>query len=93
MASMIEENEIRADITPWERGRIVLTAIDAGLFDTIDAAIKRLYAPLDRFRRARIRAVAEVVQELGEDAFADPRACRKSNSPASPSRCATGSAT
>jgi ParB family chromosome partitioning protein len=71
---MVSENEIRADLTPWERGRIAVTALEAEVFDTLDAAINTLYAPLDRFRRARLRAVAEVVMELGDHAFADPRA-------------------
>lgn len=73
MASMIEENEIRADISPWERGGIVLTAIDAGFFDTIDEAIPRLFPTYDHNRRARLRAVAEVVAHFGEHALTAPR--------------------
>ena len=44
---MVEENEIRADLSPWERGRIAVTARDAGLFDTIAAAVERGYADLN----------------------------------------------
>ncbi len=73
MASMIEENEIRADIAPWERASILLTAIDAGLFDTIDQAIPRLFPTYDRFRQNRLRAVAEVVQHFGDHVLSDPR--------------------
>lgn len=73
MASMIEENEIRADISPWERGRIALTAIDAGLFETLDDAIPRLFPTYDRFRQTRLRSVAEVVAHFGEHALTDPR--------------------
>ena len=71
LASMIEENEIRADITPWERAKIVLTAIDHGHFDTIDQALPRLYPTYDRFR---LRAVAEVIVHFGDHALTDPRA-------------------
>jgi len=77
LALMVSENEIRADLTPWERGRIAVTALEAEVFDTLDAAINTLYAPLDRNRRARLRAVAEVVMDLGDDAFADPRALKQ----------------
>ncbi|MEX3017138.1 ParB/RepB/Spo0J family partition protein [Gymnodinialimonas hymeniacidonis] len=73
MASMIEENEIRADITPWERAKICLTAIDAGLFDTLDQAIPRLFPTYDRNRTARLRATTEVVQHFGDHALTDPR--------------------
>ncbi|MEJ6391135.1 ParB/RepB/Spo0J family partition protein [Gymnodinialimonas ulvae] len=73
MASMIEENEIRADITPWERARITLTAIDAGLFATLDEAIPRLFPTYDKTRRSRLRAIAEVVAHFGDHALTDPR--------------------
>ena len=74
MADMIAENEIRAALTPWERGRIAVEARDAGFFPTLDAAVAGLYPALDRFRRARIRGVATVVEALGDDLLADPRA-------------------
>jgi ParB family chromosome partitioning protein len=66
LADMIAENEIRADLSPWEKGRIVVEARDQGLFDTLDEAVSRLYPALNRQRRNRIRAVADVVEELGE---------------------------
>ncbi len=58
MARMVAENEIRAQISPWEKGRLVTEAVSEGLFDTFDAATERLYHTLDRHRRARIRAIA-----------------------------------
>lgn len=73
MAQMIEENEIRADISPWERAKIVLTAIDAGLFATIDDALPRLFPTYDKHRRARLRATAEIVEHFGDHALSDPR--------------------
>ena len=72
MAAMIEENEIRADITPWERAHILLTAIDAGLFPTLDDALPRLFPTYDRFRQNRLRATAEVVQHFGDHTLTDP---------------------
>jgi len=72
MADMIAENEMRAAITPWEKGRILVAAVEAGLFDTLDAAVARLHPALDRHRRARLRTVAEVVAELGDAILTDP---------------------
>jgi ParB family chromosome partitioning protein len=69
---MIAENEIRADLSPWEKGRIVVEARDQGLFDTLDEAVARLYPALDRNRRARIRAVAEVVEGLVDGTLERP---------------------
>lgn len=72
MARMVAENEIRAEISPWEKGRIAVEAVDLGLFDTLDAAVARLYAGLDRHRRTRIRAIAEVVTEIGDRRLTNP---------------------
>ena len=65
MAHMAAENEIRAQITPWEKGHFITQTVAEGLFDTIDTAIPRLYPNLCHNRRARLRAVAEVVDYFG----------------------------
>lgn len=72
MATMIAENEIRADISPWEKGRIVVQSVDDGIFDTLDAAVTALYPTLHRNRRGHIRAVAEVVTEIGDSLLTHP---------------------
>jgi ParB family chromosome partitioning protein len=72
LAQMIAENEIRAEISPWEKGRIVTRAIDQGLFDTLDEALPALYPALDRHRRARLRAIAEVVEYFGDTLLSEP---------------------
>ena len=61
---MVEENDIRADLSPWEKGRIAVAARNHGHFDTIDAAIAALYPVADKMRRSRLRALALVVEEL-----------------------------
>ena len=60
---MVEENDARADIAPWDQARIAVAAVPEP-FATIDAAVAGLYPSADRQRRARIRAVAEVVSSL-----------------------------
>jgi ParB family chromosome partitioning protein len=64
MAAMISENEHRADISAWEKGRILLYAQGEGHFDTLDAAALALYPHSPRPTRARYRAFATVVEAL-----------------------------
>ncbi len=64
LTAMVEENDIRADISPWEQGRIIVTAWQNELFDTLDAAVDGLYPSAARQRRARLRDFARVVMEL-----------------------------
>ncbi len=60
---MVEENDIRADISPWDQARIAVEAVPAH-FETVDAAVAALYPSASRQRRARIRATATAVEEL-----------------------------
>ena len=64
LAAMISENEIRADPSPWDRGRILVEVVTAGHFETLDAAVKSLHPNASRQKRARLRASAAVVEEL-----------------------------
>ncbi len=61
---MVEENEIRAELSPWERGRIAALAARQEIFPTIEEAVAKLYAAADRQKRARLRSLAHVVDEL-----------------------------
>ena len=71
MAAMVAENEVRAEITPWEKGKTLIAALSAGIFDTLDAACTGLHPTATRQKRARLRAFAEVVEEL-DGALATP---------------------
>lgn len=64
LRQMVEENDIRAAITPRDQARIALDCVPA-VFATADAAVAELYRSADRQRRARIRAVCTVIEELG----------------------------
>ena len=64
MAAMVAENEIRAETSPWEKGATLIAAINAGIFDTLDAACAGLHPNAMRQKRARIRTYAHVVDEL-----------------------------
>ena len=71
MAQMIAENEIRENLSPWERGATLTAALDHGLFDTIDAAIAALHPSASKQKRNRLRSLAHVVEEL-DGSFTTP---------------------
>ena len=71
MASMVAENEIRAQISPWEKGRLLVEARDEGLFETIDAAVAGLYPLASSTKRTRLRSIAMAVETFS-DLFHDP---------------------
>lgn len=71
MAQMIAENEIRENLTPWERGLTLATAVAQDLFPTIDAAIAALHPTATKQKRTRLRTLALVAEEL-EDCFTTP---------------------
>jgi ParB family transcriptional regulator, chromosome partitioning protein len=70
-AAMVEENAVRADLSPWERGRIAVIARDQGVFPTIEEAVDRLYPTANRAKRARLRAIARLAEVL-EGTLTDP---------------------
>ena len=54
----------RADLSPWEKGRIAVVARDQGVFATIEAAVDRLYPAADATRRSRLRSIARLAKSL-----------------------------
>lgn len=73
LAMMVTENEIRAQITPWEKGALLMRLLGHGLFPSLEAASEALYPALSRRDRSRLRGYALVVEEL-EGSLTDPRA-------------------
>lgn len=64
--AMIEENEIRAELTPWERAMIAVQASERNIFGSIDEAVDELYKFANPTKRSRIRAVAQVIEHLAD---------------------------
>lgn len=62
--AMVEENEIRAGLSYWERARIAVRAVEAGVFPDDRAALQRLYAAASRARRSKIGSFAGLVRAL-----------------------------
>jgi ParB family chromosome partitioning protein len=69
-ARVVEENDIREGLSPWEQGRTLLTAREAGL-ETFDAALIALYPFANRQKHSRLRMLAEVVEAM-EGRIAEP---------------------
>ena len=61
---MVEENAVRADLSPWEQGRVAVTARDAGVFPTIEEAVDRLHPAASAVKRTRLRSLARVAEFL-----------------------------
>lgn len=64
VAHMVEENDIRADLSPWEKGAVAVRAVRAGHFPDLTEALRALYPAASRQKRGRLRAVAELVEEM-----------------------------
>lgn len=71
LAEMVAENDIRQPLSPWEKSAIAIAAADAGLFATLDDALAAFYPHAARQKRAKLRAIAEVVEAL-DGALTDP---------------------
>ncbi|PHP26387.1 ParB/RepB/Spo0J family partition protein [Limimaricola cinnabarinus] len=65
-AAMVEENEVRAQLTPYERGRIAAVAAHLGAFPSMEAAVDEIFAAASKAKRSKIRSFALVHYELGD---------------------------
>ncbi|PZQ50760.1 MAG: chromosome partitioning protein ParB [Rhodovulum sulfidophilum] len=65
-AAMVEENEIRADLSHYERGRIAALSVGQGRFADLDEAVARLFASASKAKRSKVRSFALVHEELGD---------------------------
>jgi len=73
LAAMVTENEVRADITPWEKAMLILNAVAEEIFETPDAAIATLYDQANPVARTRLRACVTVTEVLN-GVLTDPTA-------------------
>jgi len=63
--AMVEENEIRANLSHYERARIAALAAEQGVFKTPQEALRHLFANASRAKRSKIGSFVTVHQELG----------------------------
>ena len=62
--AMIEENEIRSALSYYERARIVLKAVEHGVFEDERAALRSFYHAASRAKRSKIGSFITVVRKL-----------------------------
>ena len=74
--AMIEENEIRAALTHFERGRISVLSVQSGADIDVEAAVNRLFGFASKAKRSKIRSFATIYEELG-DVLAFPKALKE----------------
>lgn len=65
-AAMVEENEIRASLSHYERGRIAVIAAQQGAFSNTEAAVDALFPVASKAKRSKIRSFALIFEELGD---------------------------
>jgi ParB family transcriptional regulator, chromosome partitioning protein len=64
--AMVEENEIRQDLSHYERGRIAVIAAQQGAFATTEDAVAQMFAAASKAKRSKIRSFAMIFEELGD---------------------------
>ena len=62
--AMVEENEIRAGLSYYERARIAARAVEAGAFADRGEALRALYATASRAKRSKIGSFLMIVDAL-----------------------------
>lgn len=62
--AMVEENEVRADLSYYERARIVVKSLEAGVFETEKQALQTLFASASYTRRSKIKSFVSLVETL-----------------------------
>ncbi len=83
-SAMVEENEVRANLSHYERGRIAVIAAQQGAFATTADAVARLFASASPAKRSKVKSFAEVFEMLGDmlshaEALSERRGLRLAN--------------
>ncbi|WP_336043298.1 ParB/RepB/Spo0J family partition protein [Pseudooceanicola nanhaiensis] len=59
--AMVEENEIRAGLSFYERARIVLKAVEAGVYESEKDALQSLFPAISYSKRSKIKSFVPLV--------------------------------
>ena len=62
--AMVEENEIRVNLSHYERARIAVRALAEGVFPSLKTAMQTLFANVPRAKRSKIRSFVTLVEAL-----------------------------
>lgn len=63
---MVEENEVREELSHFERGRIAVIAANQGAFANTEDAVNKLFASGSKAKRSKVRSFALIFEELGD---------------------------
>lgn len=66
IVAMVEENEIRSELSQYERGRIAVISAQNGTFVNSEEAVNRLFANGSKAKRSKVRSFALIFEELGD---------------------------
>ncbi|UWP90786.1 ParB/RepB/Spo0J family partition protein [Aliiroseovarius crassostreae] len=64
--AMVEENEVRSQLSHFERGRIAVISTQKGAFETVEGAVSALFASASKAKRSKVRSFAHVFEEMGD---------------------------
>lgn len=64
--AMVEENEVREELSHFERGRIAVIAANQGAFANTEDAVNKLFATGSKAKRSKVRSFALIFEELGD---------------------------
>ncbi|WP_289040980.1 ParB N-terminal domain-containing protein [uncultured Aliiroseovarius sp.] len=64
--AMVEENEVRADLSHFERGRIAAISAQSGIFDSVEDAVAQLFGSASKAKRSKVRSFALIFEALGD---------------------------
>jgi ParB-like chromosome segregation protein Spo0J len=62
--AMLEENEVRANLSYYERARIVVLSVDAGVFDSEKKALQSLFSTASFAKRSKVKSFMPLVRAL-----------------------------
>lgn len=64
--AMVEENEIRANLSFYERARIAVKAVEQGVYPDVRMAVRALFAAAQAAKRSKILSFVILVQALDD---------------------------
>jgi hypothetical protein len=64
--AMVEENEVRAGLSYYERARVVAEATARGVFPDQSAALRSMFATASRAKRSKIGSFIDLHEGLGD---------------------------
>lgn len=65
-AAIAEENEVRAGLSHFERGRFAALTAANGVFGSVEEAVDRLFPFASKAKRSKVRSFALVFEEIGD---------------------------